>query len=513
MTPSIRYTLIIAGMSALAVVVIAALAAGIGLHRSHQVLTRSGFSQEQLAIATELEAGVNAYAARMALGTSEVIERSRENRRIEGLLAHYAGSIQAEHRLLMEAGDPADDADNELATVSKLGALFARIRRDVDVGRPFDPNGLSRDLDRFRALVRNSVAQERNEVGEAVASFNRTRTIIRTMAILLPMMSGMLGMAGLWLLLARLRRPLRRFEDAMAAVGRGDAVPLHNLGFAEFDGLAVGFNSMAREIETQRAAVTQVNARLEREVMLRTAELEARNIQLAEIEATRRLFFAQISHELRTPITALQCEAEVALRASRPDAERLRQALEQVLVQGAFVRRRLSDLLAVSQAEDGKLVMMQEWFDLADAVRGSLIMADPFARSSETRIDATIAADTFPMNGDAGWMQQALLALLDNAIKFSPEAAVTIDLARYADEAILIIGDHGPGAPEEALTRLFDRFHQEPAGRARGGSGLGLSVARWVVDHHQGRIAASNQPEGGLRITIALPIALRGSDQ
>lgn len=506
MTPSIRRMLMVAGMAALAVVVVVALMAGIGLNRAHHVLTRAGYSQEQLAIATELEAGVNAYAARAALGTSHAEGRQRDARQIASLLGRYAVSIRAEHLLLTTMGDTADDAANELATVRQLGTLFTRMRSDIDAGAARDPHGLSRDLDLFQALVRVTVEQERVEVGETVASFDRTRTIVRMMAIALPLFSGIAGVVGLCLLLARLKHPLRRFEDAMAAVGRGDTVPLNGLGFAEFDGMAAGFDRMAREIEAQRTAVAEVNARLEREVMLRTAELQARNAQLAEIEANRRLFFAQISHELRTPITALQCEAEVALRTARSDGGLLRQALEQVLVQGAFIRRRLSDLLAVSQAEDGKLVMAREGFDLADAVRGSLIMAKPFASANETRIDATIAPHAFPIDGDAGWMQQALLALLDNAIKFSPDAAVTIGLARYADEAILIICDHGPGVPEEALHRLFDRFHQEPAGRARGGSGLGLSVARWVVDHHQGRIAAANQPGGGLRITIALPL-------
>jgi two-component system, OmpR family, sensor histidine kinase BaeS len=508
MRPSIRRTWILAGVAALVAVILVACTAAIGLRRAHQLLTRTGFSQEQLTFATELEAGVNTYAARAALGVLHADMKRDEGRRIVTLLARYDASIRAERLLLIANHDSAaDDEEAELATVRELGRLFARIRRDADAGPAIDRQDLSRDLDRFQALVQATVIQERQEVADAVSHFDRTRSIVRSMAILLPALSAVVGAIGLWWLLARLKRPLRRFGEAMAAVGRGETAPIGDLGFIEFDTLAAGFDRMAVEVEAQRSAVERANANLERTVALRTAELELRNAQLAEIEANRRQFFAQISHELRTPITALQCEAQVALRAARPDPEDLRQALQQIVVQGSLVRRRLSDLLAISQAEDGKLVMARASFDVAEALRGSIALADPFARASDARMDTKIGAGAFTVVGDAGWMQQALLALLDNAIKFSPEAVVSVVLARRAGEALLTIGDRGPGVPEAALDRLFDRFHQEPEGRARGGSGLGLSIARWVVDHHGGRIAAANQDGGGLRIAIALPLA------
>ncbi|WP_157099198.1 hypothetical protein, partial [Novosphingobium rosa] len=112
-SPSIRHTLIVAGLVALAVVVAMALAAGLGLSRAHHVLTRSGYSQEQLAIATRIEAEVNAYVARVALGSAQ--ERVSGSAEIESLLAHYAASIREEHRFLAANGEN-DDAENELAS-------------------------------------------------------------------------------------------------------------------------------------------------------------------------------------------------------------------------------------------------------------------------------------------------------------------------------------------------------------------------------------------------------------
>ncbi|WP_293976151.1 HAMP domain-containing sensor histidine kinase [Sphingomonas sp.] len=506
MVRSIRNTLIFGGLGALIVLLAVALAASTGLRRANQVLARSGYSQDQLALAMGLEAGVNTYVARAAMGIP-MRARLEEREKIEALLLRYDASIRAERALLTTTGDAVDDADEELATVSELGRLFRAIRRDADTGVATERASLSADLDRFQSLVRRTVAQERAEVTETVGRFDQARRVIRAMAIALPIFTAFVGALGLGLLLARLRRPIARLQSAMAAVSKGHAEPVGDLGFAEFQALAVGFDRMADEIAAQRAALSNVNARLEHDVAARTAELEARNAQLAEIEATRRAFFAQISHELRTPITALQCEAEVALRGRSGDAAMLREALEQIMAQGGVIRRRLADLLAISQAEDGRLVMAQASFDLGQALRESMALADPFARASGSRVEARIDDGECIVRGDAGWMQQALIALLDNAIKFSADAAIRVDLARAAGKAELTIVDNGPGVAEGALERLFERFHQEPAGRARGGSGLGLSVARSVVDHHGGSIAASNRDGGGLRISITLPLA------
>lgn len=497
---SMRRTLIATGAAALVMVVVIALVAGLGLVRAEYVLTRTAFSREQLILANQLDSAVNAYAADAVLGLSHAASRSAA---IESAFAQYRQSILAEHRFVMRHGGH-DDADSELAIVKRLRVLFDHVRAGLDAGR--DTPALAADLGRFRALVHATAAQERAEVGVAEDSFRQTRTFVGMTALVLPLLCAGLGGLGLWLVFARLQMPLRRFEQAMAALANGDRDPVGDLGFVEFAKLARGFDRMADEIETQREALAQANERLEADVVAQTAELRARNAQLSEIEANRRQFFAQISHELRTPITALHCEAEVALRASGQSVGDLREALEQVLVQGAVIRRRLSDLLAVSQAEDGKLIMAHDAFDLADALRGSLALAQPFARSNEVRIATDIADGAFPLLGDAGWMQQALLALVDNAVKFSPGEAVEVSLWRKAETMRLTIRDRGPGVPETALARLFDRFHQEPSGRARGGSGLGLSIARWVIDHHHGRITASNRCHGGLAINLTLPL-------
>lgn len=242
------------------------------------------------------------------------------------------------------------------------------------------------------------------------------------------------------------------------------------------------------------------NRRLADEVAARTAELTM-------IDASRRLFFAKASHEMRTPVTVMRGEAEVALAVASQDSGALRDALTQVVANAEFLEHRIAELLGLASAENGQLQLDAAVIDLIALVRDARSAAHGYARSVEVAIH--LAAPDMPVaiSGDARWLQQAVLAILDNAVKFSPPAgAVTLRLARDATHATILIGDHGIGVAAVALPRIFDAYYQTENGRARGGTGLGLALARWVIEQHQGTVEAANRAEGGCVVTIRLPL-------
>ena len=240
---------------------------------------------------------------------------------------------------------------------------------------------------------------------------------------------------------------------------------------------------------------------------LRTAALEASNQRLAEIDRTRRLFFSKVSHELRTPVTVMRGEADVALRNERADAASLREALMHISANGGFLHRRLDDLLGLARSEDGRIVLDPAPIDLIDVVHTAAQKAMPFARSSEVDLRVTIETGVVPVIGDAGWLGQSLLAIIDNGVKFAgPEGGIRITVRRQGDRASIEIADSGDGVDAAALGRLFDPYFQTEGGRSRGGTGLGLSLARWIVEEHGGCIAARNADRGGLIIAIGLPL-------
>jgi two-component system, OmpR family, sensor histidine kinase BaeS len=239
-----------------------------------------------------------------------------------------------------------------------------------------------------------------------------------------------------------------------------------------------------------------------------TRIVEDRTAELRVVDQSRRLFFAKASHELRTPVTAMRGEAEVSLSDPHAGVEDLRESLRHVVAGAEFLGRRIDELLGLSKADDGRLTLVSEPLDLGRLIAATSEAAGGYARSAEVGIDLRLAPAPVRIVGDPRWLGQALLAIIDNGVKFSPQGAV-LRLALDAEEggrARIRIADSGPGVMAEALPRIFDAYYQAEAGRLRGGTGLGLALARWVVEQHGGTIAAANDPGGGCTIAITLPV-------
>jgi signal transduction histidine kinase len=247
-------------------------------------------------------------------------------------------------------------------------------------------------------------------------------------------------------------------------------------------------------------ALARANRDLTRIVEARTAELRA-------VDQSRRLFFAKASHELRTPVTAMRGEAEVSLADPAASIEDLRESLRHVAAGADFLGRRIEELLGLSKADDGRLALMPEPVELATLISDTTARAAAYARSAEVGIDLDLADGPFRIVGDRRWLGQALLAIIDNGVKFSPQGGLLrLALDTRNGAARIRIADDGPGVMAEALPRIFDAYYQADAGRMRGGTGLGLALARWVVEQHGGTIAAANDPGGGCTIAITLPV-------
>jgi two-component system sensor histidine kinase KdpD len=232
--------------------------------------------------------------------------------------------------------------------------------------------------------------------------------------------------------------------------------------------------------------------------------LEAENARLlAESEKLSKSLLNSISHELRTPISAITTAASALSVADRPP-ELARTLAGEIQEGAARLNRLVSNLLDMTRLESGKVKPRLEWCDVADLVDVTLRRNE--RELAHHPITVSLAQPLPLVRMDFVLVEQALNNLLLNAAAYTPAGtAVEVKATLASGELALSVADRGPGLPEESLTHLFTKFYRAP-GSPAGGTGLGLSIVKGFVEAHRGRVAVQNRPGGGAEFTIFLPV-------
>jgi two-component system, OmpR family, sensor histidine kinase BaeS len=220
-------------------------------------------------------------------------------------------------------------------------------------------------------------------------------------------------------------------------------------------------------------------------------------------EQLRRRFMADVSHELRTPLAVLKGELEAIEDGVRPLS---REALASLNQEVAALGKLVDDLHQLSLSDVGALAYRKETFDVARVVEEAVQSFAERFRERGIVIEAEYRAA--PVFADADRLKQAIRNLLENTLRYTDRGGrLRVTVRRDGDLARVDLEDSAPGVPPEALAHLFERFYRVEGSRARvnGGAGLGLAIARSIVEAHDGRIAAQASPLGGLAIAITLP--------
>jgi len=218
-------------------------------------------------------------------------------------------------------------------------------------------------------------------------------------------------------------------------------------------------------------------------------------------------FSADASHELRTPLTIIRGEIELALRSPKTPEE-YRGVLESTLEEIMRMTAIIDNLLILAKADQGSYRA-----DFAEVNLGQLVdelYEDTEVLAERKNIHITLTANTpITLVGDRLRLRQLFLNLIDNAIKYTPEGgSVTLSVERENGSAMFRVSDTGIGIPTEEIGRIFDRFYRVDKARSRelGGSGLGLSIAKWIAELHRGTISVTSEPQKGSVFTVSLPI-------
>jgi signal transduction histidine kinase len=395
-------------------------------------------------------------------------------------------SILAAYRAVR---DPADAASHD-----RQHQAFTRLTDRIDT--------------RFNTLIQEAIAEEKREVMEADARLRAASRAIRTIAVCIASFSALLITLTLIYLNGSLLTSVRALNAGAEAYSRGDFdFRIPRLKADEFESIRQRFVHMAAEISANREAMRTSNTRLEKEVAERTAALADANKRLEAGDEARRGFFADISHELRTPLTVIRGEAEIALRGGEKDAATYRESLTRIVQYTGETTRLVDDLLFMARADAGEPRLELRSVALSALVDESVRSFEPVAAARPVRVVFDGREDGVVVSGDRGRLRQVIGVVLDNAIRYSRAGGeVRVALASEDGRAVIAVEDDGIGLSEADREHVFARFYRAENARAHsGGSGLGLPVAKAIIEAHKGHIRLAASASGGVRAEIVLP--------
>ena len=234
-------------------------------------------------------------------------------------------------------------------------------------------------------------------------------------------------------------------------------------------------------------------------------QLRRAQLQVAQMKED---FIANVSHQLRTPVHSIHGFLDLLSRDKVDDPEVRSEFLTLAARDADRLLALVDDLLRVARMESGRFEIELQPFDLAELLATTLDAVRPVAAEAEISLSLD-TQEMLPINGDPHWMHQAVVNLVENAIKFSPADSV-VHVSGHSNDGLaeVSVTDHGPGIPQDEWPEIFDKFYQAstPQKRSGRGSGLGLFIARQIVESHGGKIDVTSELGSGSTFWFTVPL-------
>lgn len=463
-------------------------------------------------------------------------------------LLYVAGLIDTgkEPRMVLRLALPLDQVDREIALMERsilwasllgillaIGVAYLVARRIAQPVRELSRASLKmmQDLDGISEKVSSSVlspqarfyrTHEVGDLGEAIDEMaGQLRKEIQAVtserdrleAILRGMVEGVLvtdGEGRILLVNQALRQLLRMDADP---IGRTPLEILRNADLQEAMRQVLGGTPhVSLEIRTLLPDPRYIEVhvvRLTGETLRSGVVAVFHDItERKRVEQVHRDFVANVSHELRTPLAAIAGSVETLLGGALEDPQYARQFVEMIHRHAGRLGGLLGDLLDLARIESGEPPARREEIEVADLIDAALSAVGHLAKERGIELLEEPPEQEISLKGDRKQIEQALVNLLDNAVKYTePGGTVTVKGKRDGTEIHLIVSDTGCGISEEHIPRIFDRFYRADKARSRemGGTGLGLSIVKHVAQAHGGRVEVDSSPGHGSTFRIILP--------
>lgn len=241
--------------------------------------------------------------------------------------------------------------------------------------------------------------------------------------------------------------------------------------------------------------------------LAKTLDILSERLQLADaesqkLEKLRREFIANISHELRTPVTVIRGSLEALRDGVVTDKDEVAAYHEQMLHESLFLQRLINDLLDLSRLQNTDFPIEKEQLNICDVISDAVRGSRQLGMEKNIQIKANLDTDVYVIDGDYGRLRQMLMIFLHNSIKFSPENAI-VEVELTGNK--LSVADHGCGIRAEDIPHAFDRFYKARSEQNKTGSGLGLAIAKQIAERHHMKLELASKLGEYTKITVILP--------
>ncbi|NLW47470.1 MAG: PAS domain-containing protein [Firmicutes bacterium] len=228
--------------------------------------------------------------------------------------------------------------------------------------------------------------------------------------------------------------------------------------------------------------------------------------KLRRLETMRQDFVANVSHELKTPLTSIKGFVETLLDGDLQDREITRKFMTIIFHEAERLNNIIRDLLDISKIESGRTELGRKEVELIPLIDNIILSVDNRVKEKQLELKRDIQAQV--VMGDENLLKEVFINLIDNSVKYTPSGGtIIIGSLRGEEETMIYVKDNGFGIPAENLSRIFERFYRVDKGRSRemGGTGLGLSIVKHIVERHGGKVSVVSEPGEGSEFRVIIP--------
>ena len=516
----VRFALLLGGTALLVVLAAAGVLASISA--AERTIDRTLEAQKRLELLAELSGRLTQFglAAIETVGSPDgrpeamAVARTNADNALARVDEALAGGIRA-------SSDPADRMQYAARARPMAQLRAARVVLDRQVSQTFRQSDPERRQDAIKGALNGFGAMTGQPLSLLMEVERRSMVLGSEQAralsqrLWIAALLALIGTLVIVLVLYRsiIRPTLARIEAvrrAAGAVGSGALDTRLSVATRDELGLLVAnFNRMAARLSRREHRLAADRAALEDTVAARTADLRAANERLEAVDRSRRRFFADVSHELRTPLTVILGECDLATRPTARNADHA-PVFAIIHKRAQRLKLRVEDLLRVARSESGEIELDRRPLSAVTVL--SEAVDNLASEAARRRVALTLepGEEDVEILADREWLRQVVESLIDNALRHATGLTrVTVALATRRSAqgswATIAVTDDGPGfgAPQETL---FERFRRGDRPNETG-FGIGLALARWLVEQHDGTIRLDDGSDGtGARVMLAIPV-------